>query len=158
MQLNLNFVVGQVIYLLSRKDPKVYPALVCEEIKKKSLTGESINYMIRLPTEDLKEVELDRLDVEIFTSIASAKKAMIEKATSQINFILESAKEASNIFEEFKVPDLLTEDLDTNKVESISTQTENDIDSEYATVDLGDGKMGRIKIDDVNQMSEVLSG
>jgi len=147
-----------VIYLLSRKDPKVYPALVCEEIKKKSLTGETINYMIRLPTDDLKEVELDKLDVEVFTSISSAKKLMIEKATSQINVILESARIASDIFEEFRVPDLIT-DENNNNINELEDPTDPIVnDSEYATVDLGDGKVGRIKIDDVNQINEVISG
>ena len=70
----MNFSVGQLVYLLTRKDPKVYPALVCEEIKKKSLSGESTSYMIRLPTDEAKEVELDKLDAEVFTSISEARE------------------------------------------------------------------------------------
>ena len=83
--------VGQVIYLLTNKSSKVYPALVCEEIKKKSLDGETTNYVVRLPTDDAREVEVDKLDAEIFETIKDAKETMLSRISSEIDSMLEQA-------------------------------------------------------------------
>tara|TARA_E500000331_G_C17228240_1_gene701395 strand:+ start:918 stop:1358 length:441 start_codon:yes stop_codon:yes gene_type:complete len=143
----MNFSVGQVIYLLTRKDPKVYPALVCEEVQKRSLTGNTTSYVVRLPTDDAKEVELERLDAEIFIGVDEARSAMIERATEQINFILAKAKEISHVFSEFATAEINIE----NNAEEDNDSSEI-FDQEYATVDLGGGQVARINVNDINKM------
>lgn len=137
----MNFSVGQVIYLLTKKDPKVYPALVCEEIQKKSLEGKTTSYVVRLPTDDSQEIELDKLNAEVFTGVDEARIAMIERATSQINFILKKAKEISEVFSQFVIDD---------ESEVIDNNNQDDISDGYATVDLGDGQVARINVKDMD--------
>jgi|18_taG_2_1085343.scaffolds.fasta_scaffold32521_3 hypothetical protein len=147
----MNFSVGQVVYLLTRKDPKVYPALICEEIKKRSLSGESTDYMVRLPTDDSQEIELDKLDAQIFTSLSQARDHMISRATEQIDLILERAKSISEVFAQFAV----TEDADSALDMSISEAAVDEHDKEYAAIDLGDGKVGRIDVNDISKLKEM---
>ena len=139
--------VGQVIYLLTNKSSKVYPALVCEEIKKRSLAGETTNYVVRLPTDDSREVEVDKLDAEIFESVKDAKETMIGRISSEIDLMLEQAVNMSSVFSEFAI------DQTIETVESIAEEPSDPGEEEdFALVDLGDGKVGRVNIGHVNDV------
>jgi vacuolar-type H+-ATPase subunit I/STV1 len=107
--------------------------------------------MIRLPTEDEKEIELDKLDAEVFTSLSEARENMIERATEQIDLILEKAKEISSVFAEFENAE---DGTDLPDLDSSAVAVENG-DTEYATVDLGGGKVGRIDVNDINKLKEM---
>lgn len=139
--------VGQVIYLLTNKSSKVYPALVCEEIKKRSLAGETINYVVRLPTDDAREVEVDKLDAEIFESVKDAKETMIGRISAEIDSMLEQAVNMSSVFSEFAI-DQTPAAVENVEEEVSNTNTEED----FALVDLGDGKVGRVNIGHVNDV------
>lgn len=148
----MNFSVGQVIYLLTKKDPKVYPALVCEEIQKKSLNGKTTSYVVRLPTDDSQEIELDKLDTEVFTGVNEARVAMIARATEQINFILKKAEEISEVFSEFVI-DEKSDYMPESIIHSDSID-ESEQGEDYATVDLGDGNVARINVKDMDKIRE----
>ena len=139
--------VGQVIYLLTNKSSKVYPALVCEEIKKRSLAGETTNYVVRLPTDDAREVEVDKLDAEIFESVSEAKETMIGRISSEIDSMLEQAVNMSSVFSEFAIEQGAAIVEDVEEVEA-----ETSADEDFAIVDLGDGKVGRVNIGHVNDV------
>ena len=139
--------VGQVIYLLTNKSSKVYPALVCEEIKKRSLAGETTNYVVRLPTDDAREVEVDKLDAEIFESVSEAKETMIGRISSEIDSMLEQAVNMSSVFSEFAIDQGAAIVEDVEEVEA-----ETSADEDFAIVDLGDGKVGRVNIGHVNDV------
>ena len=139
--------VGQVIYLLTNKSSKVYPALVCEEIKKRSLAGETTNYVVRLPTDDAREVEVDKLDAEIFESVKDAKETMLDRISSEIDSMLEQAVNMSSVFSEFAI-DQTVATVDNVEEEPVDPGAEGD----FALVDLGDGKVGRVNIGHVNDV------
>ena len=139
--------VGQVIYLLTNKSSKVYPALVCEEIKKRSLAGETTNYVVRLPTDDAREVEVDKLDAEIFESVSDAKETMLGRISSEIDSMLEQAVNMSSVFSEFAIDQNATA-ADIVEEEAPDLTAEED----FAIVDLGDGKVGRVNIGHVNDV------
>ena len=139
--------VGQVIYLLTSKSSKVYPALVCEEIKKRSLAGETTNYVVRLPTDDAREVEVDKLDAEIFESVEEAKQTMIDRISSEIDSMLEQAVNMSSVFSEFVI------DQSVATVDNVEEETHDlTAEDDFAIVDLGDGKVGRVNIGHVNDV------
>ena len=139
--------VGQVIYLLTNKSSKVYPALVCEEIKKRSLAGETTNYVVRLPTDDAREVEIDKLDAEIFESVKEAKETMLGRISSEIDSMLEQAVNMSSVFSEFAI-DQAAVIVDDGEEDETGPAAEED----FAIVDLGDGKVGRVNIGHVNDV------
>lgn len=143
----MNLSVGQVIFLLTKKSSKVYPVLVCEEIKKKSLSGETVNYVVRLPTEEANEVEIDKLDAEIFDTVESARSTIIDRISSDVDRMLDSAVSLSSIFSNDAV-------LEEQSIEEKDELGEADGASEddYALVDLGDGNVARINVKDANQL------
>ena len=133
----MSYTVGQVVYLLSKKDIKVFPALVIEEIKRKTLDKEIISYVIKLPDKKMSEVILEEVDAEIFVSLKDLEKQMIKNAKSQISLLLEKAKKASEVFP-------VKESQDVN----IHKPAEN-TDSDVAKVDLGNGRVGKINLSEI---------
>ena len=133
--------VGQVVYLCSKKEARVYPALVAEEINKTTLSGKSTSYVVKLPTEDAREVSLDTVDAEVFTSVEEAREKMLMKASAQIDMILEKASDLASIA--FNVqPEQADPEI----------SVENDEGEEYATVDLGDGVVGKIDLSGLDKL------
>ena len=143
----MNLSVGQVIFLLTKKSSKVYPALVCEEIKKKSLDGETINYVVRLPTDGSQEVEIDKLDAEIFENIDAARKTIIGRISLQIDKMLDEAVKMSSVFSEFAIEQETQLDIPIPIISS-----DQDSNDEFALVDLGDGNVARLNIKDTNDI------
>ena len=133
--------VGQVVYLCSKKEARVYPALVAEEINKTTLSGKSTSYVVKLPTEDGREVSLDTVDAEVFTSVEQAREKMLEKASAQIDMILKKASELAEIAFNIQ-PDQADPEI---SVEGSSTQ-------DYATVDLGDGVVGKLDLSGLDKL------
>ena len=149
----MNIAVGQIIYLLSNKDIKVYPAQVVEEINRKTLTGSETSYVIKLPDKNKSEVHISKIDAEIFTSAEELEEAMISNAKNKIGLLLDSARELESIFDNVK-PSSISSDILINDDQNINHVVETQQkkkrrrrkstakekkDDEKITVDLGDG-------------------
>ena len=143
----MNLSVGQVIFLLTKKSSKVYPVLVCEEIKKKSLSGETVNYVVRLPTEEASEVEIDKLDAEIFDTVESARETIIDRISRDVDKMLDSAVSLSSIFSN----DAVFEESVLEEKDELKEQ-DDPSNKDFALVDLGDGNVARINVKDANQL------
>ena len=89
--------VGQVIYLIPKDAKGVIPALVVEEITRKTTIGSSTSLMIQLPTQT-KPVKLDPEAVEIFQNLEDVKQVLIERATKRINEMINEIDEVASIF------------------------------------------------------------
>jgi len=147
----MKLLVGQVVFLLTGKSSKVYPALVSEEIKKKSLSGETTNYVVRLPTEDAREVEISKLDAEVFETIESARETILDRISTQVDKMLDEAVSMSNVFSndviktepETDKDSLVTEDLEIHSADS---------DESFALVDLGDGNVARMSVKNAEEV------
>ena len=136
----MNYSVGQIIYLLSRKDIKVFPVKVIEEIKRKTIDEELISHVIRLPNEDKTEILLDEISADVFVSLDDLEKNMIENAKSQIKRILQKTKEFESIF------DSPNKDNENNKIiDKIEDTTD-----EKVNVDLGDGVIGKLNLNEIS--------
>ena len=129
----MNYAVGQIVYLLSRRDVKVFPARVIEEIKRKTVNEEMTSYIVQLPNQDKTEVLLEEVSADIFTSIEDVEKQMIENAHSQIKIFLQGAKKLELLLQPFKQPALPSENLPDGKVE----------------IDLGGGVKGKIDVSQI---------
>lgn len=143
----MTYTVGQIIYLLSRKDVKVFPALVVEEIKRKTLETEIISYIVRLPDKDSSEILLEEISADVFTSLELLQESMIQNAKSQIDRLLEKAKSASTVFKQDEDIDEIIEETNNEKSNNKKTESESENkDSDIATVDLGNGFVGKINL------------
>ncbi len=134
----MNYSVGQTIYLLSRKDVKVFPAKVIEEIKRRTIKEEMISYIIRLPNKDMSEVLLEEIDADIFTSIEDVEKKMIENAHSEIKSLLHETRKIEKRF-------VTIEDASENASEDDNGVNESS-PTDKVEIDLGNGQMGRISL------------
>tara|TARA_Y100000310_G_scaffold9417_1_gene9825 strand:+ start:16017 stop:16466 length:450 start_codon:yes stop_codon:yes gene_type:complete len=137
--------VGQIIFLLANKEAKVYPALVSEQINKKTLSGTEISYVIMLPDNEATCVELSKIDAEVFKSIEDARSEMVERATRQINKILEYAQSISDRFKDHIQND--DEDLSFDEDENIAD--ENSENKNIVKVNLGDGVVGNLDVNSI---------
>ena len=147
----MKLLVGQVVFLLTGKSSKVYPALVSEEIKKRSLSGETTNYVVRLPTEDAREVEISKLDAEVFETIESARETILDRISTQVDKMLDEAVSMSNVFSN----DIIKTEPETDKDSLVTEDLEihsTDSDESFALVDLGDGNVARMSVKNAEEV------
>ena len=148
----MSYTVGQVIYLLSRKDIKVYPVQVIEEVTRKTIEEELVSYVIKLPDEKETEVILDAVDAEVFTTIADVELKMMENASKQIKSFLEGAEKLSKVFKSIPpLQDVKEVSVETEMENTSSTKTQgkkksNSKKKTTAEVDLGNGITGKINL------------
>ncbi len=91
----MKYVVGQVLFVILRNENRVYPMQVVEEITKKSLSGEETSYMVKAGSGNDPKSLLLITDIsgEIFDSASKVKAALIERATSTIEKLVNLAEE-----------------------------------------------------------------
>lgn len=83
--------VGQVIYVVLKKELRVYPMQVIEEITKKTLEGDTVSYMVRGGTDPKAQLLISEVDGEIFDSAEKAKAILVERATESIMRLVSNA-------------------------------------------------------------------
>ena len=74
----MSYTVGQVLYLLSKKETKVFPVQVVEVVLRKTLEGEATSYAVSLPVKSVvqRSCELAR---QLFpTSSMTTTEALVE--------------------------------------------------------------------------------
>lgn len=81
----MNYFVGQVLYVLLKKEAAIYPMLVAKEVCEKTLEGEVTLYMLRAGADPTKMIALGEVDGEIFDSSEKAKDVLLERVTGTIN-------------------------------------------------------------------------
>jgi hypothetical protein len=121
--------VGQIVFLLSQNDLKIFPAQVVEEIKRKTIEGETISHTIRLPDQNLTEVSLSEVKASIFSSLGDLESKMIEDSKNKISEMIKGVEKMSEVFG------------------SPSVAPENE--EEVMKVDLGGGVQGKINLADI---------
>jgi hypothetical protein len=77
--------VGQVLYVILRKEARVFPVMVVEEVTKKTLDGVSTTYMVKVGGEAENVLPIAEVDGEFFDSAEKVSRALIERATANIN-------------------------------------------------------------------------
>ena len=87
----MNYRVGQILYVVLNRKMQVYPMMVVEEIVKKTLQGEETNYVLQGGTNASDTLLLNQVDGEIFESAEEAKYVLTNRATQQIEKIVDTA-------------------------------------------------------------------
>lgn len=88
----MNYQVGQILYVILRKETTVYPMQVIEEITKKTLDGEVTSYILKAGRDVSKTLSINDIDGEIFDSPEAAEKVLFERVTQSISIRIEQAK------------------------------------------------------------------
>lgn len=94
-----NLIVGQIVFLKLQKG-KIMPARVFEEIRRKTLQGETVSYVFQSRINGaMKTYEYDN-SLELFRTTEEAYTRMLEEASSFIEKVCsEAGREAREIFQ-----------------------------------------------------------
>lgn len=89
--------IGQIIYILSNKSQSVVPAIIAEEdirkVRKLDGVHEVVNYKLHIgPRDKLRQVDLNRIDGEVFTSLEDIRVSMVEKLTTFVDDLIKSTQ------------------------------------------------------------------
>lgn len=132
----MSYRVGQVLYVISNKKGQVYPVMIIEEITKKTLKGEEVNYVLQAGADQGSTLLLTQVDGELFETAEEAKKSLISRATEQIEKIVSSAaRKAEDWYLSPVVP--------TEPSDKVHEEDEKDPNVEIVT--LPDGTVARLK-------------
>jgi len=132
----MGYSVGQIVYLLSRNNSRIFPSLITEQVSRRTLESEEVSYVVKLPDKKMSCVSLDNLDVDVFTSLDELKEKLISDALETVNSMVLSANEMKkNIFGD-DAPDV-----------DLSQTPGSDEYSEKISVDLGDGTKASFNIE-----------
>ena len=83
--------IGQVLFLVSKQDQKVIPMQIVEEVRRKNLDGETIDYLVKLPSMGDKKINLKKIDAHVYEDLDTLKAALLEKAQDLIENISHKA-------------------------------------------------------------------
>ena len=152
--------VGHILFLLFERKRQVIPVQVTEQITRKTLDGEKMEYIVTLPNEKRATTELSSLGAQIFHTIEDAQEHMVSSAKSAIDSMVtkttQIATEAFDINIKYKNTSgeiVQSKCLDSQIKESIKTDNRKNskkgtltISSEESTkIDLGNGVIGNLK-------------
>jgi len=87
----MTYNVGQILFVVLKKKMQVYPMMVIEEIVKRTMHGEEINYVLQGGSDPTTTILLSHIDGEVFESADEAKYVLTVRATAQIEKLVDSA-------------------------------------------------------------------
>lgn len=90
------YAVGQILYFILAKKNQVYPMQVVEMITKKTLTGEEVSYILQAGPEKETKLTFDQVDGEVFDSPDVLRQTLIQRATLQVNKLIDNAVSKSD--------------------------------------------------------------
>ena len=148
--------VGQILFLIADAS-KVVPIQVVEEVIRTTLDGKEKTYIVKFPDKKGTTVDIKKVKGELFQSKDEVREYMIDNAKSAIEQMVSLAEEMSiNIFNASSYDETVQEETDQELVmlESDVGEKEEEVqqpeDDGIIRVDLGNGKFGKINVDNLN--------
>ena len=141
--------VGSVLWIIHTDRPGLMAYRVIEEITKKTLEGEQIQYLVQSATPKSKTVRLDQIKGNIFEDSEEAKQKMIENATKAIDGMV--VKIQGNVDTFFGSTMLEEENTSptSNKKSSRKSKKSEKLKPGYQWIEMEDGSRAQIKIPEV---------
>lgn len=133
--------VGKVLYVILSKKGQVYPMRIIEEITKKTLKGEEVNYVVQAGSDVNSTILLSQIEGEIFETPGEARRVLVSRATEQIDRLVSAAVA--------KAKDWYALQVDEHEVHELPEETSVN-ESESGFVTLPDGTVARIKMTNVS--------
>ena len=135
--------VGSVLWIIHTDRPGLMAYRVVEEITKKTLEGEQIQYLIQAAMPKAKTVKLETIKGQVFSDSEEAKMKLIENATKAIDGMVEKIQK--NVNKYF----LKTEDTPKQeKTKAIQSST-NELKAGYQWIELEDGSRAQVKLPEI---------
>tara|TARA_Y100000593_G_scaffold77717_1_gene143984 strand:- start:662 stop:1099 length:438 start_codon:yes stop_codon:yes gene_type:complete len=135
--------VGTVLWIIHRDRPGLVAYRVVEEITKKTLEGEKIQYLVQPAIPKSSTVQLESIKGRIFLTPEEAKQALIENATRAIDAMIEKTQNLVNkIFFVTQTPNTVSKKI----TQQLTSQTQSELKSGYQWVEMEDGQKIQVKI------------
>lgn len=132
--------VGQIVYTVIENKHKVVPVKIVEQVVTKTLEGEKTQYTIELPNTKRQKLNLAKFD-KVFVDIKEVQEHLMNNASIAIKKMIHESTDLQERFFpliESEFEEVLTDTIQQNKAE------------ETIKVDLGNGQIGNIKINEAN--------
>ena len=113
----MNYSVGQVLYILVKKQQSVIPVQVVEQILRRTIAGEETMYSVNVPTKggQLTQLSLDEVSGDVFVTLDEAHAKMLENASAAIDSLISSALATANKY--FPAADIPHEALNGSELD-----------------------------------------
>lgn len=91
-----NVKIGQVVYILSKKNQQIIPAIVHEENVCKRIDGEFITYKVMMgENKNAKLIDLAKIDSDIFSDLEEVRQHLLSSFTKIVDEACENAANMS---------------------------------------------------------------
>ncbi len=134
----MSYKIGQVIFTILNKKNHIYPMQVTEIITKKTMKGEEISYKLQGGPDKLSSILLDQIDGEVFETADIARNELINRATKQINKLVDSAI--------IKATEWYGENIQPSSIDDLPDFTSKKISLTEDTIILEDGTVAKIRL------------
>lgn len=81
----MTYEVGQIIYVLSGESDHIVPMQICEEIRRRTITGEEVTYLIKSGPDQTGTFRLDEIKGKVFNTIEQAKVHLTNNFTQWLD-------------------------------------------------------------------------
>lgn len=132
----MTYRVGQILFVIVNKKMQVYPMMIIEEIVKRTMQGEEVNYVLQGGSDSSTTILLSQVDGEVFESAEEAKYVLTNRATTQIERLVDSAVAKANEWYNFQKQE------DVQEVMSLQQPEQQD----KIKVTLPDGTIANLKM------------
>jgi hypothetical protein len=147
--------IGQILYIISQKQRRVFPVRVVEQVTRKSLDAIREQYWVELPVQNRNDAQSKRCNLDslgepgrdVFNTLNEVHKYMLGNAKAMIDSEIVTAQKLAH--EKF---DAMQEPFTPNPPETVDIdriQTNIPKQQTSATVTLDDGTVARVTIPEV---------
>lgn len=139
--------VGTVLWIIHTDRPGLVAYRVVEEITKRTLEGEQIQYLVQPAAPKARTVQLESIKGRIFLNSEEAKQALVENATKAIDTIVTKTQ---NLVNKFFIPTSRESDVQTPMISNPETAVVNQqLKEGYQWVTMEDGTKVQVKIPEI---------
>lgn len=141
----MKYKIGQVLYVLLNRETKICPVQVVEEITKRTLSGETINYIVKVGKKG-ETTSLSDMDGQVFDSVDSLRKTLYDRITRSVETIITNTVVRAN--EWYPTQQQVEEIVQQQELAQpeIVTFTDQTIGDEETMVTLPDGTVAKLKM------------
>ena len=141
--------VGSVLWVIHTERPGLMAYRVVEEITKKTLEGEQIQYLVQSASPKSRTVRLDQIKGNIFEDSEEAKQKMIENATRAIDGMVAKIQRNVHTFFGSQQEEVIASPPVVKKKSSRKAKKTEKLKPGYQWVEMEDGTRAQIKIPEV---------
>ena len=134
--------VGAVLWIIHTDRPGLMAYRVVEEITKKTLEGEQIQYLVQAVTPKLKIVQLETIKGQVFEDSEEAKQKMIENATKAIDGMVRKIQHGVDQFFSNKESEVIKQ----SPSPKIQSSSKSELKPGYQWVEMEDGNRVQVKL------------